>query len=103
MSVDADVSEAFRAVSRFECGAVACRGDHIGLEGNRWLARGFASSKIRLRHISGLIKDLTVNDRHRRSGRTEVVQSDPSIAVLSEVDDMTSGRDLTYRHCWQLF
>ena len=92
-------------VPGLEPGAVAGRDDHIGLEREWGAARGAANGAeldVGLGELAGGVEPLAVGDRDLGPFGSEIVQADPAVAVLPEVDDVATRRDLGHRHRRQL-
>ena len=82
-------------VAGLEHRAVAGRDDDVGLERQRDLAgRGErAVLDVGLGDVAVGVEPLAVGDRELGAGRAEVVEADPAVAVLPEVDDVATRRE----------
>ncbi len=104
VAVDADVLEALGRVTGFERGAVPGGDDHVGLERER---RGSGRGErpvgdVGLGEVAVGVEPLAVGDGDLGAGRAQIVEADPAVAVLAEIDHVATGRDLGDRHGGEL-
>ena len=104
MPLDAYVSETLRAVSRLEHRPVARRRDDVCLERQR---NGAGCGETGVLHVllchvaCARVERFAVGQRDGRSLGTEIGEAHPTVAVLTEVDDLPFGLDLGDRHSGQ--
>ncbi len=84
--------------------AVAGGDHHVGLE-REGDARGRGERAVRdvgLGDVAVGVEPLAVGDRELGALGPEVVEADPAVAVLPEVDDVAAGPELGHRHGGEL-
>ena len=104
VALDADVLEAVGGVAGLEpVLGIAPRDHGVHLAGGQRLAGGEVERlEVLGRDLARLVEQLAVDERRGGAVRAEVLQADPPVDVLAEVDDVVARGEAADRHRTQL-